>query len=89
MGSNKIILLIVSLIVLLFSSIDPLLIVLYQRGKMKAIQSLTWPETTGKIIQSRLATEYSIMGAMMNRAGSLATWLIFLFSFSLMVVNNG
>lgn len=62
MNTNTITIIIISLVILLFIGIGVLLIVLYKRGKKKAIQSLTWPETTGTIIQSRVATEYSTMG---------------------------
>lgn len=51
------------LFVVLFSGIGILLIVLHQRNKKKAHESLSWPETRGTIIKSKVVIGESVFSS--------------------------
>jgi hypothetical protein len=60
MNANTLTIIIVASITILFSGIGILLIMIYQRNKKKASASLSWPETKGTVIKSKIKEESSV-----------------------------
>jgi len=54
MEANTLTILLIGSFVILFSGIGILLILLHQRNKKKASESLSWPVTTGTVIESKV-----------------------------------
>lgn len=60
MDTNTLAFIIVAGLAVLFLGIGILLIFLYRRNQKKASESLTWPETTGTIINAKIRVEDSV-----------------------------
>lgn len=63
MNVNTLGLVLITAFVVLFSGIGIILILLHQRNKKKAHESLSWPETTGTIIKSKVAVGESVFSS--------------------------
>lgn len=63
MNANTLGLILVISFVVLFSGIGIVLILLHQRNKKKAHESLSWPETKGTIIKSKVVVGESVFSS--------------------------
>ena len=63
MDSNTLAVVLVVSLTVLFCGIGIVLLLISRRNKKKAAASLSWPETTGRVIKSTIDIGYDVMGS--------------------------